>query len=321
MLALLAALLLGGPADVKATIIQGTVESQAAGGAAFEPLKPGMQIAAGCTLRTGAGGKAIFELAPGYEIRIDEKTELFLESEKKMLLKSGRVYLRIPKASAPVELSTELHPMKFEECAAEVSFTPRVPNGAPALTSFMVIEGKMQAFSKKFSPVITSGWVATGFGSQLNTPDTIRNGSIDTSWVHSLLAERGRADEESVSRTEELLSVLGKENPDPAEPALRSLGELAAPGIARYLSRSVVETQVLRRAMAARALADGASIKSAPLLVPLLTHKEAEVRLAGGRGLARIAGKDLGFADAYWKDGKVDAGAKAWEEWVKQNTK
>jgi len=179
----------------------------------------------------------------------------------------------------------------------------------------------MQAFSKKFSPVITSGWVASGFGTQLNTPDTIRNMAIDTAWVHSLLVERGAVDEEIGMRTDELLAVLAKEIPDPAEPALRSLGELAAPGIARFLGRSVLETQVKRRGVAAQVLSEGATIKSAALLVPLLSHKEVEVRIQGGRGLARLAGKDLGYNDGYWKGDKLEAGQKAWEEWVRQNAK
>jgi hypothetical protein len=264
----------------------------------------------------------LFEVGSGCELRLNEKTELHLETEKKLLLRVGRVYFRVPKSAAPVEIATELHPMKLDECVGEISYTPRVPNGAPAATTFMAIEGKMQAFSKKFSPVINAGWVGTGYGSQLNTPDPVRNSSADTAWVHSLLVERGRADEETSFRTEELLLNLGgKEDPDPAEAGLRSLGELAAPGIARFLSRSVLETQVQRRALAARALGDSATIKTAPLLLPLLSHKESGVRAAGARGLARIAGKDLGYNEGYWKGDKVDAGVKAWEEWVKQNAK
>jgi hypothetical protein len=320
MLALLAALLLASPADGKATIVQGSVEAKPAN-AEFAALTAGMPVAAGTTLRSGAGGKALIEFGGGYELRLNEKTEIVLETDKKMLLVKGRVYFKVPKASAPVQIATDLHPMTLDACVADITYTPRVPNGAPAATAFMVLEGKMQAFSKKFSPVITSGWVATGYGSQLNTPDTIRNMAIDTEWVHSLLVARGTTDEETAMRTDELIAILAKENPDPAEPPLRSLGELAAPGISKYLAKSVLETQVKRRAVAATALADAATIKSAPLLLPLLSHKEAGVRLQGGRGLARLAGKDLGYGEEFWKGDKVEAGVKAWEEWLKQNAK
>jgi len=325
MIALLAALLLAADpaAGMKATIVQGRVEVKPGASPEFVPVKSGETIEFPATIRTPAGAKALFELPDSCELRINEQTEITLETHKKMAIKSGRIFLRVTASAAPVEFATELHPMKLDACVADISFVPRVPNGAPAATTFMVLEGKMQAFSKKFSPVISSGWWATGYGSQLNTPDTIGNGAMDTSWVHSLLVERGKEDEETSSRTEELISILAREREkDPAEAALRSLGELAAPGIARYLGRNnLIETQVARRRAAARAIADAATLKSARLLAGLLSHGEAEVRALIAGALARIAGKDLGFKEDYWKGASFDAGKKAWEDWVKQNAK
>jgi hypothetical protein len=324
MLALLAALLLADPdVTVKASIVQGAVESKAPADAGFAPVKAGAQIPLGSIIRTGAGAKALFELPGSFELRVNEQTEIVIEAGRKMVLTSGRVFIRIPKAATPFEIATDLHPVRMEECVMDMEYKPRVPNGVPAATSYLVLEGKMQTFSKKFSPVISAGWWATGFGAQLNTPDSIRNSAMDTAWVHSLLAERGKTDEETGLRTDELLTILAnvKQN-DPAEAALRSLGELAAPGIARWLARSVLETQVARRAAASRALADAATMKSAPLLAGLLTHAEAQVRVIAAQGLTRLAGgKDLGFNDAYWKSDNLEAGQKAWQEWVKQNVK
>ena len=324
MIALIAALLLADPAaGMKVKIVQGTLEAKAGAAEAYAAVKVGDQIEFPASIKTGAGAKALMELPDGCELRVNENTELVLESHKKMVIKVGRVFLRVSSSAAPVDFATELHPMKLEACSADISYTPRIPNGQPAATTFMVLEGKMQAFSKKFSPVISAGWWATGYGQQLNTPDTINNGSMDTAWVHSLLAERGIASEETSTRTEELLSILAKQpENDPAEAALRSLGELAAPGIARFLGRNVLlETQVARRRAAAKAIADGATVKSAALLAGLLSHGEAQVRVIVAGGLARIAGKDLGFKEDYWKGSSVDAGKKAWEDWVKQNAK
>jgi len=212
--------------------------------------------------------------------------------------------------------------MKTEGCVADLSYQPRVPNGAPATGYYMVLEGSVKAFARNFQPVIFPGFVASAFGTQLNTPDSVRNGSMDTEWVHSLLVEQGKVTEETQNRAIELVSILSRQaENDPAEAALRSLGELAAPEIARWLSRSTLETQVVRRKAAARALSDSATLKSAALLAGLLTHPEAQVRVLVGAGLARIAGKDLGYNEAYWKGDKLEAGQKAWEEWVKQNAK
>jgi hypothetical protein len=323
MIALVAALLVAQAAGVKAAIVQGTVEAKGAADADFVAVKAGGQIQLPASIRTKAGGKALLELSDAYELRVSENSEIVLENPKKMQFTRGRIFLRVPRSVAPVEIATELHPMKLDESVVDLTYTPRVPNGDPATTIFMVLEGKMQAFWKKFSPVISAGWWATGYGMQLNTPDTINNGALDTAWVHSLLAERGKADEETATRTEELLSILAKQpKNDPAEAALRSLGELAAPGIARWLGRNnLLETQVARRRAAASAIADAATVKSASLLPGLLSHGEAQVRVLIAGGLARIAGKDLGFKEDYWKGPSVDAGKKAWEDWVKQNAK
>lgn len=324
MLALIAALLLSPPAvEVKVSIVQGSLEAKATPDAPFAAVQAGAALPLGSSIRTGPGTKALLELADAFELRVNEQTELTIEAARKMMLHHGRVYLRIPKASAPFEIATELHPVTAEECVLDMEFKPRVPNGAPASTIYQVLEGKAKPHSRKFSPEITKGWWATGFGTQLNTVDPIQNMALATAWVHSLLVERGKEDEETGMRTEELLQILSKQEPnDPAEAAIRGLKELAAPGLARFLSRSFLETQVARRAAAARALADAATIKSAPLMAPLLTHAEAQVRLIIARGLARIAGgKDLGFPDAYWKGDKLEEGQKAWEEWVKQNAK
>jgi len=324
MLVLLTVLLLADPAaGMKVKIAQGTLEAKAGAAEAYAAVKVGDQVEFPASIKTGAGAKALLELPDGCELRVNENTELVLDSHKKMVIKVGRIFLRVTASAAPVEFATELHPMKLEACSADISYTPRIPNGQPAATTFMVLEGKMQAFSKKFSPVISAGWWATGYGQQLNTPDTINNGSMDTAWVHSLLAERGKADEETSTRTDELISILAKQpENDPAEAALRSLGELAAPGIARFLGRNVLlETQIARRRAAAKAIADSATLKSASLLAGLLSHGEAQVRVIVAGGLARIAGKDLGFKEDYWKGSSVDAGKKAWEDWVKQNAK
>ena len=323
MLALLASLLLADLADGgKVALLQGTIETKGAADADFRPLKVGEAVEEICSIRTPAKSKALLNLPGGVELRINEQTEIALEGARKIQIKKGRLMLLVPKGPPPFEIRTEHHPMKTEGCTVDISYQPRVPNGAPATLYIMVLEGNVKAFARNFTPVIYPGYVASAFGTQLNTPDSVRNGSMDTEWVHSLLVEQGQQTEETQNRTIELISILSKQaQDDPAEAALRSLGELAAPEIARWLGRSYLETQVARRKAAARALADAATLKSAPLLAGLLTHQDPQVRVLVAGGLARLAGKDLGYKDDYWKGDKIEAGQKAWEDWVKQNPK
>jgi hypothetical protein len=322
MLALLASLLLANLADGgKVTLLQGTLETKGAADADFKPLKVGEAVEEICSIRTAAKSKALLNLPGGVELRINEQTELALEGARKIQIKKGRLMLLVPKGT-PFELRTEHHPMKTDGVTVDLSYQPRVPNGAPATAYIMVLQGNIKAFARNFTPVIYPGYCASAFGTQLNTPDSVRNGSMDTEWVHSLLVEQGQQTEETQNRAIELISILSKQaQDDPAEAALRSLGELAAPEIANWLGRSYLETQVARRKAAARALADAATLKSAPLLAGLLIHQDPQVRILAAGGLARLAGKDLGYKDEYWKGDKFEAGQKAWEDWVKQNPK
>jgi hypothetical protein len=324
MLLLLASILLADLADGgKVALLQGTIETKGAADPDFKPLKVGDAVEEICQIRTGAKSKALLGLPGGVELRINEQTELALEGARKIQIKKGRMMLLVPKGPPPpFEIRTEHHPMQTQGCTVDVSYQPRIPNGAPATAYIMVLDGNVKAFARNFQPVIYPGFVASAFGTQLNTPDSVRNGAMDTEWVHSLLVEQGKQTDETQNRTIELLSILSKQaQDDPAEAALRSLGELAAPEIARWLSRSFLETQVARRKAAAKAMADAATLKSAALMAQLLTHQEAQVRIIMAGGLARLAGKDLGYNEAYWKGDKLEAGQKAWEEWVKQNAK
>ena len=331
MLALLATLLIGGPSAepgsaagiAKLAIAQRVVEGKAPGAADFQTLKAGDEIEAGTTLRSKAGVQAAIDFSDATELRISENTEILIESARKLTIVQGRLYVRVLKGAAPFEIQTPLHPISADACVMDLTFIPRVTNGPPALTTIMVLEGKAKAYSKKFSPFIFAGWVGSGFGAVLNTPDSIGNGSLSTAWVHSLLVERGKSDDEIATRTDELISIMSNITPnDPVEAALKSLGALAVPALVRFMSRSDLPTQVERRAAATRLLSEFVPLKSAKDLVGLLRHPEAEVRILAARGLTRLAGgKDFGFNDGFWKGDARDAGLKAWEEWVKQNVK
>src|SRR5205814_1268097 len=155
--------------------------------------------------------------------------------------------------------------------------------------------------TKKFAPFIFAGWSGTGIGAQLNTPNPIGNIAMCSLWVHPLLVARGKADEETASRAEELISILAASpTNDPAEAALRSLGAFPVPHLIRYLKNSDHITQTDRRAAGARLVSENALLNSAKDLAGLLSHVDPEVRVLVARGLTRLnGGKDLGYNDAF----------------------
>lgn len=325
MLALLAAILIGGPAADpgspeavgKIAVLQGPVEVTPA---PAMPLKAGDPIDAGATLKTPAGSRVAVDFPDGTEVRVNENTELLFEGPRKLDLKQGRVFLKTVKGPAKFEVNTMHIPVTMDQALVEVEFRPRVPNGDPAFTFVRVLEGTARASSKRFNAVIHAGLYTTGIGSQLNTPDPLKNGSLETAWIHPLLLERGRADEETGNRAMELVQILGRESAnDPAEAALRSLGDLATAELVRFLTKSANGPQPARRAAAVKIIAETGTLKSAAGLQALLQNPEADTRVVAARGLARLAGKDLGFNDAFWKGESLEKGQKAWDDWVKQN--
>ena len=324
MLALLAALLIGGPDAppesprglAKLAILQGTIEVS---GAAQAP-KAGDDLDAGATIKTAAGSRATVDFPDGCELRINEKTVVSIEGPRKIDLKEGRIFVKVVKTGPNFEINSPHVPVFSNQSLVDIVFVPRVPNGAPASTLVRVLEGTAKATSPKFSTVLFAGFSTTAVGSQLNTPDPLRNGPLETAWTHPLLLERGRLDEEIGNRVMDLIQVLGRE--EAAEAALRSLGDLGAAELVRFLTRSAGAPLPERRTTAARIVSETGTLKSATQLVSLLQHPEADIRVIAASGLARLAGgKDLGFNEQFWKGETRDAGQKAWEDWAKQNPK
>ena len=328
MLTLLAALLLVAPdpaaGEGKLAIVQGTLEAKGAADPDFKALKVGDPIDAGMSLRSAPGTRALIDFAGGGELRVDESTEMTVVDARKLDLKKGRIYLNVLAGAKRFEVDTEHVAFSTQTAAVfDITFVPRVANGPPAATTMRVLDSNVKAEGKKFKAVVWAGLWITAVGSQLNTPDPAGNGSLDTAWVHPLLAERGLANAEIGTRMMELVNILSNQTPnDPVEAAMRALGDLATPELARYLARPPHPTQAERRAAAARIIGETGTMKSAPALVTLLQHPEPEVRVTAARGLARLnGGKDLGFGDSVWKGESHDAGQNAWETWLKQNSK
>lgn len=318
MMALLAALLLTVADPVgKVAILQGAATANDV------PLKSGDPVEAGAVIKTVGGTRVAIDFPDGCELRINENTQITVVGPRKLDLKEGRFFIRVVKGAAKFEIQTQHFPIEVaQQAVLDIKFKDRVPNGDPAATAIMCLEGKAFAQGPRFPLNLFAGFWASGVGKQLNTPDPLKNGALDTSWVHPLLLERGKESEETANRAMELINILGKETPDPVEPAMKTLGDFVTPELVRFLQRSTLPQQMAKRAAATRIIAEAGTMKSASALAGLLQHPEPEVRVIAAQGLARLAGgKDQGFNDAYWKGEKLEAGQKVWADWVQKNAK
>ena len=317
MIAVVLSCLLAAQEAAKVTLIVGGpgLEAKAPDASAFQPLAHGVGVAAGASLRTGAGVKAVLEFADGTELRVGENTELRIAEARKIDFRKGRVYVRIA-PGAPFVLQSEFAPITAESATLDLLFHPPIPGGPKSLTALHVFEGTAEVRVRRYGQKVGAGYQCTLVDAQLNTPDVISEGVLETHWVHALLRERGRATPEVEWRTKEMLQELSVQaKDDPYEWALRSLGELAVPVLADFLRRP---GEGPRRIAAAKIVGEVATAKSAPLLLALLGSAEAETRVQAAKALARAAGKDLGFPETYWRGESRAEGLRAWEAWTRE---
>lgn len=302
----------------------GTVEARLNSEADFKPLAQGGVVEADMWVRTGPKSKCTLDFPDGTEIRINEKTELHVQAARKLHLKVGRIYASVSQG-ALFHAATEFSAMETEFARFDLDFRIRDENDpdrkkvSRTVTTLAVMEGKVKTPSRKYSQIVTAGYLCQLVDAQLNTPDPVSNDTTLTAWVHELLS-RPKDAAEVQSRTSTILGDLGhvKEN-DPCEVALRALGERSAPTVLQYLKLPASPIDAPRRRAAARVMADTAPAASAGDLAALLKDTEPEVRVQAARGLQRLSAQDLGFDEAFWRGAKFADGHKAWTDWLAKN--
>lgn len=334
--ALLASCLSGGletPAPrralAKLALASGTVDARAEADADYKALATGSEIAARTWVRTGAKSKAAFDFGDGTELRVNENSEIFVEDARRLELKVGQIYLvAVKTAPSPFKIKTQFSPIEFAGGSLDASFIHRDPNDPAAktvsktVTTVVVLDGTVEVGSRRYNQKLTPGYWCTLVDATLNTPDPIGDPTVPTRWVHDLLLQRGKMTLEIESRLQNMLQMLGrypKTEEDLSEKGYRSLGELSAPFLAKYLKIPPSPTETTRRRAATRVLADLAGRAQAPDLALTLRDADAETRVAAARGLERLAGTNQRFDEAFWRGEKREAGEKAWDEWVKKN--
>lgn len=306
-----------GPARL--TLAVGAVEAKAPGQPDFAPLAVNADVEAGTTLRTGAGVLASLDLEGGLELRLAPNTELLLEGPRAVELKKGQFWMKVPEGP-PCSLKTDNSTAVAEPGILDLAYTPRVPNtDQGAFTILHVFQGLTVLANRRFKQKVTAGYNCTVVTSVLNTPDPMGDPFLPTAWMHPLLLARGEAAKPEIERRARgLLSRLARvDKDDPFEASMKSLGEATFGLLGGYLAGPSNPADVARRVAAARVMADVATIKSAPLLLPLLDNETPGVRAAAAKGFARLAGTDQGRGDAYWTGDDRAAGIKFWDAWLK----
>lgn len=290
----------------KLTVATGTVEVKA-GGAEWQPLASGTPVPAGAWVRTAEKARGLVRYADGSELLLDHATEVRLDSRDKLQVKTGRIML-VP--AGP----------EFNIRADRTSVTSRQTlmvgqNNETQRTRVIQVKGKSTVATRRYRQFVMAGYWCEVVRGALNTPDQAGDTTLVTAWTHELLAKTDAGKQELQQRFQGMLTKLG--TLPQYEQGFREAGELSVPFLVKYLKIPATAQETARRQDAAKILADVCGASSAGHLVALLRDIDGEVRASAGRGLARLAGNDLGFNDAYWKGTSLDRGQTAWAEWLK----
>jgi len=95
------------PVVATAVVMHGSVVTRAPKGDTWRPLRLGEPIAAGSRVRTGSVAGLALEMAGGLSARLDEKSELEMDSDRSLRLTSGALYVDTGPVPAAVALRVE----------------------------------------------------------------------------------------------------------------------------------------------------------------------------------------------------------------------
>ena len=299
------------------TLATGEVECQPTGQSTWSVLPTGARVTAGTRLRTGDGVRCEFRTIDGSEIRLDEKTEIALQSARRFELAGGQAWSSVAhQASQP-----------FEAVASTVTFTALGTQfdlrTKPDETSLTVVEGSVRADGGGKTVVVEHGKQFVCAPGRLGNPRPVENLAMATRWVNEILVLKGRDDPELNRRIDDLFAQIGDQKMSfMYEEEVRALGDHCVIPLVRYLQSDRSTGHDAKRVLAAKIVADVAPPWAIPELMALLNDENGEVRESAATALKRLTGQDQGRSPAKWREDSVYAcspSSDAWQKWWARN--
>ena len=313
-----------------ATLVARTGDVQfdsASGGWCAAPLA-NFRCPSDSKVRTAKGARCELVTSDGAIIRMDGETEVTLRSPREVELEKGQLFCR--SASDCVIRVFSCEPTVSPQSPGKTLWSA-AGSGAGFLTA-VTSDGTGQVMSAPGASVD----VETASGSHQLKPGhnvSIVNGEVDvslpgrdlvlaTSWIHPLLAQKGRDDPELSHRIDELLARIGRSKMSMLyEREIRSLGEHCVLPLIRYVQSPISQKEPGRRASAMGIVADLAPTIVISELLPFLRDDSPEVRYQTARALYRLTSETQGRSPHEWREPVTssDAVIQAWSTWWDQN--
>ena len=288
----------------------------------------------GSAVRTGPDVRCELETTDGCIIRLNNETEITLNSGREVQLRRGQLWCSSPEdislsvlansdAEIPRENSQSLvneSPWTFK-CPSNTSmFTTLQQDGGVQVTSASgEIELQTQVDSKRLRQGETAMIVDDGIVSTERTHDVI----LGSSWIHPLLMKKGYASREMGGRVDELLARIGQTKVSHLyEREIRSLGEYGVLPLLRYVESPISLNSRTRRNQAMRILADVAPSWAISDLIGLLSDQDPEVRFLAASALQRLTAQNQGRVPEQWCESLASCtdAIERWNSWWEENS-
>ena len=271
-------------------------------------------LAVGTKLRTGKH-KSEFVTPAGATIRLDAETEVSFPMNDELILESGRMWCRTDEKAATFAISS--CGTTIEVAAATCDISCDSDGG-----ELIALDGDVRIRGEDWQSNVQGGKKVSFTSRSIVETRAVTNAIIETRWVHDLLRQRSRHDDELEERVEKLWASLGYSKVRYLYvDELRAIGPSCVNPLTAFLaSKSDAHQNDRRRVLAAEIVGDVADYDALERLVSLLNDRDSEVRSHMARGLKRITGRDLGITPDQWRNASIEErtmGVTRWRKWLR----
>jgi hypothetical protein len=290
------------------------------------PSGSDVSVLVGCTVQSPQNYPCELTTHRGATVRMDQQTEVKIESEDALQLKAGRLwYVSSDQATAePLVIHTPLARLQLAdaECHVDLGEHGLIVDGLRGIAQVTLVN----ADQVKRQPVD----VEAGERLHVDPMQQVSKGTIDPlllpSWMDKVAVLPGSNPDDLRRRVASLWEQLQLEPKSEVYAVeLRKIGMGCSQELSAFVCpkesspRQTAPNEQPRRELASMILADVVDFDSAETLVPLLLDDNHVVRYHAARGLARVAGHGSTMSPADWQamtSDQCQAAADAWRRWL-----
>ena len=324
----------GGPKPVAEIVAAtGTVEVREAEKTDWKVCSNPYACSPGSVVRTGPDVLCELKTSDGCVVRMNDRTEVTFKCPDFVEIERGQIWCSAPEdVSLKIVAAEKPNEKKNEHkegvaavelsalcCPSGATLAKVQPEGPMQVTT---AHGETELQTPTGTQRLKQGESASIVDNQIDKSAHPSDLILATAWIHPLLIQKGRDDQELSHRVNALLAKIGQSKLDGLyEREILALGEYAILPLLRYVQSPISEGNPSRRLKAIRILSDTAPNWAIPELISLLTDNDADARFYSAKALERLTGLDQGRNAEKWREPLPDCQSTVdlWKRWWAEN--